>query len=137
MRDQLITRVACRHLCQLGYPCQCGGKCKQSKNVQVEITEVEVDDNVEVEYQAQSLTQPLRTYGSWDEQIPGGLSQGQDPSYFDPDHLQKGQKVEMEHTNDPNVAKEIAMDHLFEDPKYYDKLEKIENRVAKRFLAII
>jgi len=38
----------------------------------------------------------------------------------------KGIKVEMEHTNDKEKAKEIVMDHLFEDPNYYDKLEKIE-----------
>jgi hypothetical protein len=41
--------------------------------------------------------------------------------------LKKGMKVEMEHTTDVNVAKEIAFDHLFEDPKYYDKLAKMEN----------
>ena len=32
--------------------------------------------------------------------------------------------VEMEHTNDPDIAKEIAMDHLTEDPDYYSKLIK-------------
>jgi len=42
--------------------------------------------------------------------------------------LSKGMKVEMEHTTDKQKAKEIAMDHLFEDPKYYDKLEKIEGK---------
>lgn len=40
--------------------------------------------------------------------------------------LDKGVKVEMEHTNDKDKAKEIAMDHLFEDPNYYVKLNKIE-----------
>jgi hypothetical protein len=44
--------------------------------------------------------------------------------------LNKGMKVEMEHTKDKAKAKEIAMDHLFEDPKYYDKLQKIENKEA-------
>lgn len=44
--------------------------------------------------------------------------------------LNKGIKVEMEHTDDRGKAKEIAMDHLFEDPKYYDKLEKIETKEA-------
>jgi|688.fasta_scaffold40193_4 hypothetical protein len=43
----------------------------------------------------------------------------------------KGIKVEMEHTNDKEKAKEIVMDHLFEDPNYYDKLEKIEKVEAK------
>jgi hypothetical protein len=45
--------------------------------------------------------------------------------------LQKGIKVELEHTNDDKVAKEIAMDHLFEDPNYYDKLKKIETKEQK------
>ena len=44
--------------------------------------------------------------------------------------LNKGIKVEMEHTDDRGKAKEIAMDHLFEDPKYYDKLQKIEAKEA-------
>jgi hypothetical protein len=38
--------------------------------------------------------------------------------------IKKGVKVEMEHTNDPKVALKIAMDHIKEDPKYYDKLVK-------------
>jgi len=42
--------------------------------------------------------------------------------------LQKGMKVEMEHTDNKTKAKEIAMDHLYEDPKYYDKLKKIESK---------
>ena len=40
--------------------------------------------------------------------------------------LMKGIKVEMEHTNSVDVAMEIAKDHLFEDPNYYDNLKKIE-----------
>lgn len=38
----------------------------------------------------------------------------------------KGYTVEREHTNDINVAKQIALDHLYEDPNYYSKLSKIE-----------
>ncbi len=44
--------------------------------------------------------------------------------------LEKGIKVEMEHTKSKVKAKEIAMDHLFEDPKYYEKLSKIETKEA-------
>lgn len=40
--------------------------------------------------------------------------------------LAKGIKVEMEHTGDKSVAREIAMDHLAEFPDYYDRLEKVE-----------
>jgi hypothetical protein len=46
------------------------------------------------------------------------------------DHLSKqlelGVRIEKEHTKNTNLAKEIAMDHLFEDPNYYTKLDKIE-----------
>ena len=41
--------------------------------------------------------------------------------------LMKGIAVEREHTNEVNLAMEIAMDHVAEDPEYYDKLEKIES----------
>jgi hypothetical protein len=41
--------------------------------------------------------------------------------------LDKGIKVEMEHTKDKDLAKKIAMDHLYEVPDYYDKLKKAEN----------
>lgn len=41
--------------------------------------------------------------------------------------LKKGIEIEKEHTNDENKAKEIAMDHLVEDPHYYSKLKKIES----------
>jgi len=40
--------------------------------------------------------------------------------------LNKGIKVEMEHTNNREKAMEIAMDHLYEDPNYYTKLDKVE-----------
>ncbi len=40
--------------------------------------------------------------------------------------LEMGMKVEMEHTDSEEKAKEIAMDHLWEDPSYYTKLKKVE-----------
>jgi hypothetical protein len=49
-------------------------------------------------------------------------------SDFNPKVLAKGRRVEMEHTRNPKVAEQIAMDHLAEDPRYYDKLLKyVEN----------
>ena len=41
--------------------------------------------------------------------------------------LKKGMKVEMEHEMGLKKAKEIALDHLKENPYYYDDLEKVEN----------
>ena len=51
--------------------------------------------------------------------------------------LEAGIKVEMEHTEDPEIAKKIAMDHLSEDPLYYEKLLKaglVDEPAAKNIL---
>jgi hypothetical protein len=45
---------------------------------------------------------------------------------FDKKKLKTGAKREEEHTDDPHEAKQIAMDHLIEDPSYYAKLAKLE-----------
>ena len=39
-----------------------------------------------------------------------------------------GLSIEMEHTDDNSTAKEIVMDHLWEDPTYYTKLRKMETK---------
>jgi 5'-nucleotidase len=46
--------------------------------------------------------------------------------------LAKGVKVEYEHTNDIDVATEIAMDHLGERIDYYDLLDKLEKSPKKK-----
>jgi len=71
-----------------------------------------------------------------EEYISGGIAKGKSLEDIAKHHniempiliaqLAKGEKVESEHTSDIRVAKEISMDHLWEDPKYYDKLDKIE-----------
>jgi len=76
--------------------------------------------------------------------IPGGLAQGlsiediaihhNKNNRLDPIkllkylniQLDKGIKIELEHTTSEDIAKEIALDHLFENPKYYIQLKKIE-----------
>lgn len=58
--------------------------------------------------------------------LPGGLGDKLTTKDVDPEQLKLGIKVEMEHTDDADVAKEIALDHLAEDPQYYSKLAKIE-----------
>lgn len=70
------------------------------------------------------------------DKIPGGLAKGLSLSDIAKKHnvsdseiadeFKKGYATEREHTTDSDVAKEIAMDHLFEDPKYYTKLKGIE-----------
>jgi hypothetical protein len=49
----------------------------------------------------------------------------------------KGIKVESEHTTDLDIAMEIAFDHVYEDPKYYDKLASIEENTLKKKLSTI
>jgi hypothetical protein len=84
------------------------------------------------------------------EKIEGGLSSGRNlreiailhtyddsKDHVDREEIEKmlahlknqmylGIEVEMEHTEDPSIAAEIAKDHLTEDPDYYTKLKKIE-----------
>lgn len=62
------------------------------------------------------------------DQIPGGRADSMPDSMFDQSQLQKGIEVEMEHTKDKDLAKEIAKDHLLEAPLYYLD-EKGESRI--------
>ena len=73
------------------------------------------------------------------EYIAGGLSQGLSLAQIAQHHkmdmsefmkeFKKGVNVEMEHTTDARVAAEIAKDHIYEDPKYYEKLVTIEGDI--------
>lgn len=57
---------------------------------------------------------------------------GKKISDFNARALAKGARVELEHTRSLAIAKRIAMDHLTEDPRYYDKLAKMEARPRAR-----
>jgi hypothetical protein len=59
-----------------------------------------------------------------ENKLTGGVGDSTATSDVDPVELSMGQTVEMEHTTDPNIATEIALDHLSEDPHYYTKLRK-------------
>jgi hypothetical protein len=69
----------------------------------------------------------LVKWHSQEDLIPGGIADQMSPFDFNPDDLMRGIQVEMEHTSDVEIAKEIAMDHLAEDPEYYEKLKNIHN----------
>ena len=58
-----------------------------------------------------------------EQALSGGKGDDLSSSQVDPVELSKGVKVEMEHTKDPKIAQEIALDHLAEDPKYYSRLQ--------------
>jgi len=63
---------------------------------------------------------------AFEDQLEGGLADQLDPSQFDPVSLCRGLLVELEHTDDPKLALEIAMDHLAENPRYYEALAEME-----------
>lgn len=67
-----------------------------------------------------------------EDPIPGegrAEKEGLTADDVDPEALAKGIEVEKEHTDDEEVAKSIALDHLAEDPQYYEKLAKMEQGV--------
>lgn len=65
------------------------------------------------------------------DKISGGLSDGQPDSDFDSSQLKSGIEIEREHTQDRDKAKEIAKDHLTEDPKYYTHLKEMEAKYKR------
>jgi len=73
------------------------------------------------------------------EKTEGGYGDDQPDEKFDKEQLEKGTRVELEHSKDPEIAKEITKDHLTETKdfkdgkgaKYYDKLEDLEDEVKE------
>ena len=60
------------------------------------------------------------------------LKHGSDPdSKFNNKQLAMGIKIEMEHTNLPDLAKQVAKAHLAEFPKYYTYLDSMEGLMKK------
>lgn len=51
---------------------------------------------------------------------------------FDANELKMGIKIESEHTDDPDIAKSIAKDHLMEIPDYYTRLKAMEARAKTK-----
>ena len=77
------------------------------------------------------------------ELIPGGLAEGMSIEDIANKHsvhaddirkqIKKGEKIELEHTDDILVAAEIARDHLVEFPFYYDFLEQMEKDMKVKY----
>jgi len=58
-----------------------------------------------------------------------GRSKGKDHDY-NPQQVQMGIEVEMEHTTIPKIAEKIVWDHLEEIPDYYDRLSRMEKEAG-------
>ena len=71
-------------------------------------------------------------YEQLKNQIVGGLADKKDPSDYDPEQLRRGIEVELEHTDNRELAQEIAMDHLEEFSTYYTALDNMEKGLKKQ-----
>ena len=69
----------------------------------------------------------LVTAKKWKDKIPGGNADGDKPSDYEKSQVERGKDIEFEHSDDPDIAKEIAMDHLEEHGDYYVGLEHMED----------
>ena len=67
----------------------------------------------------------------WEEHLPGGNADGKKPSDFSQKDIERGHDVEFEHTDDPDIAKEITMDHLEEHKDYYTGLKHMEDMLSE------
>ena len=76
----------------------------------------------------QMLSSLVSTKAASKDILPGGAADNMSDSKFNNKKLKNAQKHEMEHTNNPAIAKEVAKDHMLEDQDYYKKLEKIEKK---------
>ena len=66
------------------------------------------------------------------DKMKGGLADKSKYKDFDTKEMEMGIAIEQEHTNDRFVSREIASDHLKEDPKYYTHLKAMEKKHQKR-----
>lgn len=64
--------------------------------------------------------------------LPGGLADKKKDTDFDRKQLDMGVEVELEHTNDKELSKDITKDHLEEFPNYYTELAKMEDKLKKK-----
>jgi hypothetical protein len=66
------------------------------------------------------------------QKLKGGKGDKLTPDQVNYYEFTKGWKHELEHTDDIDKAKEIALDHLAEDPNYYTRLDMIEYKAKKK-----
>jgi hypothetical protein len=76
-----------------------------------------------------TMTITKKDYIKYKDKIKGGRGDKKSPSDFAKDAIAKGTQIEMEHTDDPMLSVEIAVDHLSEFPEYYEELEKMEAKM--------
>jgi hypothetical protein len=88
----------------------------------------------EIAVKSDRMEEPLEEE---EEQLNEGKGKELHPNTIHPGELRMGIRVEMEHTEDMDKAKKIALDHLAENPFYYTalKLSGIESPSAPKVKA--
>jgi shikimate kinase len=81
-----------------------------------------------------ALLQKLQSQQKQADLLSGGEADGKADNKFSKKELTRGTRHEHEHTDNDQIAKEIAKDHLSEDAAYYDKQEKIEKAAQPEIL---
>jgi hypothetical protein len=66
------------------------------------------------------------------ELVRGGMADGKPDTKYPQKQVEMGVEVEKEHTPSPQIAKEIAKDHLEESPVYYTELDKMEKKLESK-----
>jgi hypothetical protein len=97
-----------------------------------------LQEKLEYKHESSSLYKLLEEI---DKTVRGGLSDSHTPESIAKKHsisvkeieaqIKIGKEIEMEHTNNPEEARRVAMDHLVELPDYYTRLVKMEKDAEK------
>ena len=64
--------------------------------------------------------------------IPGGIGDNLDPEDVDPKEFEIGMNVEKEHSPRPDIREDILLDHLQEDPFYYENHDLVNSSLKKK-----
>ncbi len=86
------------------------------KSKGIEVSDFYSEEGVDMGYKRKGLIS--------EDKLEGGMGDSKKPSDFDYRELEIGIAVEKEHTNNKKIAREIALDHLAENPIYYSNLVK-------------
>lgn len=100
------------------------------------VKHISKNKNESMENNEKDFKKIITNIEDWNDKIKGGLAKNKKPSDYDLDKLSKGAEIQMEHTDDPEEAIDIAMDHLEEFDDYYDDeigLPAMERDLKKRF----
>ena len=74
---------------------------------------------------------PYALSSNWYKKAGRADEKGITEKDVDPKQLAMGIEIEKEHTDDKEMAKQIALDHLAELPDYYTRLKEMEKQGEK------